>query len=310
MNLQIVKQVSTMKYHRTLYWIQKNSPELLMVGGIGGISLSTYLMCKATTKMEGVILNTSMAFNAIDKGKEKGHYNTEEDYIRDKALVALDALRYALRYYGPAFVLYLISIGFLVGSNRILNTRNTGLMAAYAVVDQAYKKYRGRVIDEFGEDVDNYIRFKKPYEGELNIVNEKKKPVNFEEVDNVDLPGEIIETVGYPLSPYARVFDSDHPQYRQTPIENEYYLKLCEKFVNEKLEIRGHMLLNDVYDEIGLSRTADGCVVGWMHDPKFGGNGFIDFDLYNDYNSAFHNGYDGGKVVLDFNVDGPIYRNI
>lgn len=300
-----------MKGNRALFWTQKNSPELMLVGGILGTTLSTYLISKATLQFQGQLLQTSMAFNAIDKGKEKGYYENEEDYLRDKGVVAVDALRYALRCYGPAFALYIASIGLLVGSNRILNARNAGLAAAYTLVDQAYKKYRNRVIDEFGEEVDNYIRYKKPYEGNLQILNDKKKPVNFEELDNVDLPGEIKDS-SFPLSPYARVFSEDNPQWRNTPMELEYYLKLCEKFANEKLQINGHMMLNDVYKEIGLSPTADGCVIGWLAepDPVLGGNGFIDFDIYNDFNTAFLNGQDTGRVVLDFNVDGPIWEMI
>ncbi|MBP5462281.1 MAG: hypothetical protein J6Y20_09170, partial [Lachnospiraceae bacterium] len=43
-----------------------------------------------------------------------------------------------------------------------------------------------------------------------------------------------------------------------------HYLQTKENELNDMLALRGHVLLNDVYDKLGKERTAEGCVVGWI----------------------------------------------
>jgi hypothetical protein len=66
---------------------------------------------------------------------------------------------------------------------------------------------------------------------------------------------------------------------------------------------------------LGLPRTSAGAVVGWVknNDPEVIGDGFIDFDLYNPYNSTNREGFNNLKqssLLLDFNVDGIIFELI
>ena len=76
---------------------------------------------------------------------------------------------------------------------------------------------------------------------------------------------------------------------------------------NDMLHARGHIFLNEVYDMLGIPRTEDGQLVGWIK----GGND-VDFGIYNMYKEAnrdFVNGYEP-VVLLDFNVDGLIYNKL
>lgn len=57
---------------------------------------------------------------------------------------------------------------------------------------------------------------------------------------------------------------------------------------------------------LGMVRSKAGQVVGWTYDennPR--GDNFVDFDLYNQKNADFINGFKK-TVLLDFNVDGMI----
>ena len=87
------------------------------------------------------------------------------------------------------------------------------------------------------------------------------------------------------------------------------FLKRQQDWANDKLKAQGHLFLNEVYDMIGIPRTAAGNVVGWIYDEECPiGDNFVDFGIYDincERNRAFVNGYER-SILLDFNVDGPI----
>lgn len=77
--------------------------------------------------------------------------------------------------------------------------------------------------------------------------------------------------------------------------------------MNDLLQVRGHVFLNEAYDALGLERSKEGAVVGWVLD--YNGDNFIDFGIYTKENARFVNG-DERAVLLDFNVDGVIFDKI
>lgn len=81
--------------------------------------------------------------------------------------------------------------------------------------------------------------------------------------------------------------------------------------MNDVLIHRGHVFLNEVYDALGIERTPEGSVVGWVLGDR--GDDFIDFGIFgNDWDIAkrmFVNG-DERSVLMDFNVNGVIWDRI
>ncbi len=61
-----------------------------------------------------------------------------------------------------------------------------------------------------------------------------------------------------------------------------------------------------------MDDTEAGCVVGWMWDSE-NGDQYIDFGCWKDAERGgldpFHVGADG-SILLDFNVDGPIFKKL
>ena len=84
---------------------------------------------------------------------------------------------------------------------------------------------------------------------------------------------------------------------------------MTQEFANEKLRLKGHLFLNDVYDMLDIPRTKAGQIVGWVYDEKNPvGDNYVDFgiyELYSDANRRFVNGLEP-VILLDFNVDGNI----
>lgn len=109
-----------------------------------------------------------------------------------------------------------------------------------------------------------------------------------------------------PYSPYARVFDEECLGWTRDAEMNRLFLLRQQEFANEKLQQRGYLFLNEVYDMLGLSRTKVGQCVGWCYDlsNRYGDN-YVDFGIYDVRNRWFVNGQEK-TIVLDFNVDGNI----
>lgn len=299
MNLSNLKINAIAKGNRGLLLLNKYSPEIFLSVGIGGGLLATGLACGASVKIQPAYKELKKAFDDMEQVKaERGDEYSDKAYSRDRVFVISQFATEVIMLYGPSVALGVISIGMIVGSHRILSKRNAGLIAAYKLVDQAFKSYRNRVKEEFGNEVDTYLRFKKPREGKLAIVDEKKKPVDFNDDEEAG--------VSYP-SMYAVFFDSSSTQWRKDNTLNEFFLRSQEVFFNQELQTRGHVFLNEVYDALGIPRTSAGAQVGWVKNNR---DNYISFDIYNPYNSKnrdYINNYNQDSLLLDFNVDGPIF---
>lgn len=108
------------------------------------------------------------------------------------------------------------------------------------------------------------------------------------------------------VSQYARFFYEDCAGWTKDSEYNLAFLRSQQDYCNDKLKAKGHLFLNEVYDMLGIPRTKAGAVVGWVYDKENPiGDNFVDFDLMNERNSDFINGYKN-TAILDFNVDGNI----
>ena len=114
----------------------------------------------------------------------------------------------------------------------------------------------------------------------------------------------------FDVSIYARFFDDSCIHWDKDRSVNLMFLKNQQNYANDLLKAKGYLFLNDVYDMLGIPRTKEGQVVGWIYDVHNPiGDNFVDFDIYNDHNSEFINGYEN-NLLLDFNVDGCILDKI
>lgn len=295
-----VKSMISKATGRTGLKIRKYTPEILTGLGIVGVIGSTVLACRATLKVEDVLKEADRKFTMIKDTREKyPEKYPEEVYNRDMVVATIQTGAEFAKLYGPAVTLGAISIGCLLGSHKIMKKRNIALMASYKALDQMYKDYRKRVVEELGEDKDRQYH--------LGLREEVVSGVEIDEngkTKKVKKKAEIIDTTKY--SQYARCFDESSVQWSKTPGYNMMFLKAQQNYANDLLRSRGHVFLNEVYDLLGLPRSTDGAIVGWVLGE---GDDFIDFGVYNVDDEKvrdFVNGYEQ-KIMLDFNVDGIIY---
>ena len=285
---------------------RKNSPEILLVVGVAGIVLATVKACQASRKVDDILDLHTEALEGVKSTDE----NVEVEPKEQRKAVALVYGHTALemvRLYGPSVALGGASLLLIFKSHDILRKRNLALAAAYKAVDEAFKQYRKRVVEELGEVKDRHFRFGTNEEsitvGEIGEDGKTKKKKVKEEVIDKD---------GNPLnrySQYARFFDESCRAWEKNSEYNLKFLRITQSDFNDKLNARGHVFLNEVYDALGIPRTQAGAVVGWTKD---GGDGYIDFGIYDIWDSSkrdFVNGYEK-VILLDFNVDGVIWDKI
>lgn len=283
--------------------LKKHSPEILVITGVVGTVAATVMACKATTKLDSVLAESKENIDKINNYIETEGYSeqyTEEDGKKDLAITYVQSGLKVAKLYAPAVAVGALSITAILAGHNITRKRNVALAAAYTAVDGAFKEYRGRVVERFGEALDKELRYNiKPKEVEEVIVNEDGTEVVVKKtVDTVDL----LE------SDYAKIWDCGCTGWTKDPEYNVMFLKNQQRYANDLLQSRGHVLLNEVYDMLGIPRTKAGMVVGWIYDKNHPtGDNYIDFGIYSPVNARFVNG-DERTAVLDFNVDGNIYE--
>lgn len=300
------------------FQLKKHSPEILITAGIIGTVTSAVMACKATLKVSEVLEDTQNQINDIkdvaadaEAGIISKEKYTAEDAKKDLAIVYAQTGFKFVKLYGPAVLLGAVSLYSIVKSHNILNTRNAALAAAYATVDKGFKEYRGRVVERFGKQLDHELRYNiKAKEIEKEVVDEKTG-----EIKTVKETIQVAEI--HEPSDFARFFDESSPNWTKDANYNLIFLKAQQAQANKVLQTKGYLFLNEVYEMLGMQKTAQGQVVGWLYNPdddEWDGDNFVDFGIYDQYGDikhderkrAFVNGLEK-NILLDFNVDGVVY---
>ncbi len=289
----------------TQYQIKKHSPEILLVAGLAGTVVGTILACKATTKVNQIMEDKEKALKDVHTCLEDETTDyTEEDSKKDTTIIYTQTGLRLIKLYAPAVGVTLLSFSSIIAGHKIMKKRNIALAAAYAIVDKSFKKYRENVIEKFGEGVDQELRFNLKSK-EVKKKDENGKTIK-ETLNYVDPDGNPLDHI----SEYARFFDAASRNFEKDPEYNMMFLRRQQDWANEVLKSRGHLFLNEVYDMLDIPRSKAGQIVGWVYDKNnTRGDNYVDFGLYqgNEANRRFVNGLEY-NILLDFNVDGPIYN--
>jgi Family of unknown function (DUF6353) len=288
-----------MAFARNALQLQKASPQVLFGAGVVGMVGATVLACRATLKMEEVLDEAKEKFEKTNTAlvQHPDEY-TEKDRQRDASLIYFQTGVKIAKNYAPAIILGGLSIAALVGAHRILNNRVIALTAAYGTLEEAFARYRGRVVEELGEEQDRNFRYGTR---EVELVDpedaRKKKKVT---------------RTSLSADGYSRFFDETCGSWRRDPELNLFFLHSHQKYANDLLHSRGHVFLNEVYDMIGVDRSQAGSVVGWIKSDDGSTDNFVSFGIFEgktDTVRDFVNGREGA-ILLDFNVDGVIWDKI
>lgn len=113
------------------------------------------------------------------------------------------------------------------------------------------------------------------------------------------------------MKQFNRMFDETNLNWHRDPKVNYLFLKGVQRHMNNLLGIRGHVLINDVYDALGFERTGAGCIYGWHFGYKIEVPQ-VDFGIFESTRKSSIRFLDGetAEVKLRFNPQGIIIGHI
>ena len=284
---------------------RQHSPEILIIGGIiGGIG-TVVLACRATLKAETVVSEAKENLARIEECQNSmdSEKYSEEDAANDRRTVYIQTAVKVAGHYLPAIGMGILSLAGIVKSHNILSKRNVALAAAYVTVDTAFKEYRGRVREKFGEEVENQLRYGLvTKEIEEKVTDEKGREKTVKKTVAVCENG---------ISEYARFFDEANRNYIAQDGPTMLFVNGQENYLNDLLRVNKIVYLNDAYRELGFKPSKAGAVVGWIYD-KDGEEGDNYIRISKQWVDVPTESVVTGEIfyekrlLLDFNVDGPI----
>lgn len=293
--------------------LKKNAPTIGVAGGVVGLVATVALSSYATLKAQDIVAEHKSNIAATIEAYELGHNKknddgtvvySEEDLRKDQIVTWSKTAVAMFKVYGPAIIVGGLSIAAIAGGHRALSSRVGALSAAYQIADSALERYRDRVKEELGIDM----------EKELFAKSEVPAAAEDEAYEDDDRSKKIKKNLERHPASHSRVFDSAaSPAWRPSASENLIFLKTQQNYFNNKLQSTGYVFLNEVYEALGYDRTPAGQIVGWIFTGDEGSNNFVDFGLNQGdetTKAVIQEILDPNSFFLDFNIDGVIYDSI
>jgi hypothetical protein len=204
-------------------YLRRNSSTILTWVGAIGVIGTAVLAAQATPK----------AVKLMEAAKEE----------KGEELTTLEKVKAAAPVYIPTVVVGASTIACIFGANVLNRQNQASLASAYALIDSAYKEYRNKVKELYGEETDRKIRD--------SIAMDKRENID------VYVPGYgPIDTDGE-----VRLF---YEEYRGKYFESTMEAVInAEYHFNRNYAMRGEAYLNEFYDFLGLEHTKAGDTLGW-----------------------------------------------
>lgn len=240
---------------------KQHSPELLAGAGVVGIIGTIILACRATIKAQEVIQEHNEIMEKVRNCPESEEY-TEEDRKKDTVAMYTRTTLGVVKEFAPAIILGVFSVGSLLMSNKILKKRNVALAAAYAAVDKAFREYRERVKERFGDEIENDI---------LLGIEEKTVEVTDE---NGKKHKEKRRVANAPESPFVMYFTKENAKSILVagntidPLYFANWISKMEGLANQQLKCSPILTYqwNQARELLGFKPVSEGIANGWTYD--------------------------------------------
>lgn len=303
----------------------KHSPEIWLGAGIAVVIGGVVYACHKSRRLDDMSDDYSFELEYIEAEHDQKISEVIPDVVDPKSIVLADieseedrkaivsankdakrallklraefALEY-VRMYAPAVVMMGMGFAMIIYGHQILNKRNLALVSAYATLEEAFNAYRDRVRQRYGDQIEDDIYTGKDYKTVTTTVegeDGKKKKVKEE-----------LAVVTDPVSQYARFFDEASTKEWFKSFDTNHTFLMCQQnAANDKLRRDGFLLLNTVYDMLGLEPSPTGAICGWVL-PEDGelpeGDDYVDFGMIDDR--------ENNRILLNFNCQGMMYDKI
>lgn len=234
-----IKQSVTRAFSKATKVVVAKSPLVLTVAGVVGLTATAVLAYKAAPKIEAVLDHAEQ--------KEQGEtpMSKREIVFELGKAVALPAV------VGAASVCA-VSLSYFIMNNRV---KNLSSALSTVVAEAAY--YRQKYVKENGEE--KAKEFFTPTHEEKVMVKGK----NGKEKEEVHQVTDKIDSIwGAWFTDSSEYCKDDHGY-------NLAYIAAKEEIIQNKLFRNGYVVLNDIFDNLGLPRTRMGNTLGFSTEDTF-----------------------------------------
>ena len=198
--------------NRPQLFLKGNSSTILTIMGSLGVISTTILAVK----------NTPKAIKLINDAKD----NKKEE------LTIMETINVAWTAYIPSLISGIATIACIAGANCLNIKKQQSLISSYVLLDNAFKEYRKKITEKYGEEPDQiYHEITRKQIEQMNTIYD--------------------ETLFFEINS-MRFFEA-----------SMYNVLSAECKTLEQLEKYGNVTLNDFYSYIGLTSSPYGDVMGW-----------------------------------------------
>lgn len=283
--------------------LQKHAPTILTVTGVvagvaaTGFAIHSTLHCtEILEEQKSLLKDVERSRYIADNDPDfEGAYSEEQERM-DRKIIAIRTVAKFGKLYWPTIALTTASVTCILVGHNMMSNRVAAVTAAFTAISGKFDDYRKMVVEKYGIEADSDC-----YKGitETPVLDEDGK-----ESDEVERTQKKKDG---PDTDLARFFDETSPFWdAYNPGQNVANLRAVNKHLQDMLAIRGHVLVNDVYDELGIQRTPAGAVMGWIYD-KDHQDTVIDLGIYKDtddpWDFTIDEPWDGTNGIM-LNIDG------
>jgi len=293
--------------------VVQHSPEILM--GLGAVSfVATVVAIAKETVKEQEILEDHHNCLEIAEGFHGrlvcGLEIDDEAYKATRLDVYKGTALDTAKNYAPGVILGVTSMACFFGAFGIMRKRYATLVVAYTALEESFRTYRQRVIEDKGAEADLYYLTGAKVK-EITTKDEEGKKVKQKQLVLPD--GTIASPYAFKFSKYRedgdlnlqwsddQTINLSYALGQQDYLNNELYNR-CVFDDKHRVLYRGSVMLNEIRDLMGEGPTEAGAVVGnRFGNGEPGCNGFIDFGIVEGEDEY------GPCLFINPNVDGLIF---
>lgn len=249
-----------------LLFAKKHAPEIMIGTGLAGFGLTIVETVTATNKSNDILRRRDVELSGFCAVDDKDDAEYMKDLENDSKIVKRRARRQLIRTWLPVATTAIGSTALILGGYKVINGRYVATAAAYKAIEEGFNRYRGNVIEEFGENVDwrmaHSIR-----EDELDEVRKQKEDEKVEALKK--RRAKRLERTAYTKDFNNAIFDghSDYWKRYWTPYQAIEHVQQIERELQDELESNGFVFLNKAYERLGMPLTSAGQIVGWIKTP-------------------------------------------
>lgn len=215
--------------------VKKYSPEILLVTGIGSGIGAGYFTYKKSTKVHEYLDN-------VEKLQKDGIDVSKKEIIKDVG-----------KEMAVPLVLTITSVTAVIASYKIQNNRILGLSAALSATTAEYTRFQNRTKEVVGDK--KYEEIRKP------VVETTEKDEDGKDIKKTTPVDTIFDGVWWKNSDFAVSDDFDY---------NMQYIESLKSQLELAAFNKNGLVLNEVLETLGMDKTREGALLGWIDDVTFG----------------------------------------